>query len=724
MSTLPPLQLIVCQEGKSEASSEYAKMIHLALRGNLSERNPYVATRSDLAIPYRHFTESPDIDGAKLLNAASHSVVVVLYEKGIWKSNKWSKWLQSISSENDPSMSEHEIICLGIGCLGEQVKDDSSLSSQFTIVGTEDLEDDKTLSFGEHAERSTWFALYVLQACRQILTKDLYNDELISKQKLKLFISHAKKDSLPLANSLRSALKAKKYFSHWYDADDLPLSSDWRQAIREGAENSVVIVIRTEEYDKRPWCRQEFLWAEQCGVPIVAVEARNLLETKADILASQRVPTVRIPDGNLFRVLFIALKESLRILMLESTVKQLSKTNPLFTEASQVKLISCTPTLKHLAHMSDELRLAGEQTNTGKYHMIVHSDPLLSTELYQACKSFIEDRANLRTYITTTSLLPFMRQGSEELYTGSLKSSITKQKQRVNISISESVVDFPRLGINMQTVHDFTVNIAQAIMANEGIVVLGHDWRDDGIMQEMVRFAEEHQDVIINEDDREGMIENHAFWGSKVSLQDHQQKQLKGLIDIVKGEKPSDPILKPYDKLIGGNIPPELFLYTFARSLTVMREQMTADCIARICLGGKDMDPDNPKDAPKGRCPGVVEEAYMSCIVGQPLYISAILGGVSEQITLALDGKEASLKFDLSKAPRDQYSNPENKKHISKEHQLMESEKIIQYFTKFGIKKLSEINHLSSEENRALFNAKTIDEVRQLTLTGLSRHTH
>lgn len=275
----------------------------------------------------------------------------------------------------------------------------------------------------------------------------------------------------------------------------------------------------------------------------------------------------------------------------------------------------------------------------------------------------------------------------------------------------------------MQTVKDFTVNIAQSIMANEGIVVLGHDWREDGIMQEMVRFAEEHQDVITHEEDRDGMIENHIFWGSKTSLKAHEQQQLKGLLDIVEGKKPTDPILTEHNNLFG-NLPKELFNFTFARSLTEMRERMTSDCIARICIGGKDMDPENPSKGPNGRCPGVVEEAYMSCLAGKPLYISAILGGVSEQIALALENKEgtkASLKFDLPEAARIQYLDGENKESIPEDQRMIESEDLIQYFKDFGLVKLSGINKLSIEENLALFHAKTIDEVRLLTLTGLSR---
>ena len=160
-------------------------------------------------------------------------------------------------------------------------------------VGYDDLQKNNEYAFGEYAERSAWFALYVLQACRHLLARAIFRSEVDKeKLKLKLFISHAKKDSLPLAHSLRSALKQKEYFSTWYDATDLDGVDDWRQAIKDGVNNSVVIVLRTEKYDTRPWCRQEFVWADQCAVPIVCVEARNSLEYAADILAAKsRTPS-------------------------------------------------------------------------------------------------------------------------------------------------------------------------------------------------------------------------------------------------------------------------------------------------------------------------------------------------------------------------------------------------------------------------------------------------
>lgn len=74
-------------------------------------------------------------------------------------------------------------------------------------------------------------------------------------------------------------------------------------------------MLRTEVYEGRYWCKQEVLWADEYATPAVLVEARTGLDHPAGGLPFDRVPSVRIPDGNLLRILFLALREGLRFLL-------------------------------------------------------------------------------------------------------------------------------------------------------------------------------------------------------------------------------------------------------------------------------------------------------------------------------------------------------------------------------------------------------------------------
>jgi hypothetical protein len=409
-SLIPPLHLIICRKGDSQPVQGLAEAIQNAFRGNVTGEDSYLATISDLPVPIRNFSQCPtDFLPDRFLDQALHTLVVLLVDEKMQADKEWSSWIRKCESHVADSTGRHQIVAL---CMTDQVKKsftrvrhqpDERYSEK---VGYDDLQKNNEYAFGEYAERSAWFALYVLQACRHLLARAIFRSEVDKeKLKLKLFISHAKKDSLPLAHSLRSALKQKEYFSTWYDATDLDGVDDWRQAIKDGVNNSVVIVLRTEKYDTRPWCRQEFVWADQCAVPIVCVEARNSLEYAADILAASRVPTVRIPDGNLFRILFLVLKESLRILQLERRLRRLTVTHAGMGRAKERLLIPYTPNLRNLTYAAKVIAERRGENQAG-YNVILYADPPLTPELYQASKSYIEDQCGM-TYLLTPTLLPF-----------------------------------------------------------------------------------------------------------------------------------------------------------------------------------------------------------------------------------------------------------------------------------------------------------------------------
>ncbi|GEM_PF-1812368 len=724
-----PLNLVLCRHEGNEVSRTLASSVRIALRGNSGNRDVYLATLSDLPVPLRDFSVCPQksgFDPVPFLSRALHTQLVVFLDEEMERDKEWMSWLRKCLTVVTKANGRHHMVIM---CLDDSVKNRfQKLASRrkwqnYDVVGYEDRQKNNTPSFGEYAERPAWFSLYVFQCCRRLLTTAVFQTLKNKKvHKLRLFISHAKKDSLPLANSVRYALEKKEYFKTWYDAKDLAGVDDWRKEIKEGVRSSVVVVLRTEKYDTRPWCRQEFLWAEQCGVPIVCVEARTVLETGADALSSSRVPTVRIPDGNLFRVLFAALKESLRILRLQRLADQWKQVHAGVKKANYLNLIPYTPTLKQLTLASEGLNLMSKSAPRGgasgdDFGILLYADPPLSTELYQASKQFVESKAGMKTYLLTPSLLPFWAAqenvDNEEMITRSLAG------KKINISVSEEVRDLPRLGFTQDDVNEFTVQLAEAVIANEGIVALGHDWRDDGVMQHIYRIAEENQDMILDYTQRKGLVENYLYWGSKPALNAREQGHLKGILDFNVCEIPDDP---RFEGLLSiGDLPEELRGYAMARSLTVMRRQMTENTIARVCLGGRDMDRRKPERGPLGRCPGVVEEAYLSCLCDQPLYLSGLLGGVTARVIHALLGREASLEFELPDDVERYYTDESARPGDMEYEGPLPSAMILDYFAEYGLRRLSERNQLSEKENLRLFEATTLDEVRDLVLTGLSR---
>jgi hypothetical protein len=139
-------------------------------------------------------------------------------------------------------------------------------------------------------------------------------------EKLRIFISHAKFDGIFLAQSLKSAIDQVSELSVWYDAEDIEGGSDWLTGIQDAASICVFIAVRTNTYEQRKICRDEFMVALMDGVPIVVVDA--LMQPVSDSLPMpfSAVPNVRIPDGNTYRVLLTTLREHLRLLLMQASL--------------------------------------------------------------------------------------------------------------------------------------------------------------------------------------------------------------------------------------------------------------------------------------------------------------------------------------------------------------------------------------------------------------------
>ena len=105
---------------------------------------------------------------------------------------------------------------------------------------------------------------------------------------------------------------------------------------------------------------------------------------------------------------------------------------------------------------------------------------------------------------------------------------------------------------------------------------------------------------------------------------------------LVEGSQPSqEEVPESLDELfpVNGfrfksNTPAQRFAWT--RGLTAMRKQMTEEVQGRIIIGGK-------TKGFSGLYAGIFEEAWMSLLHGQPLYIAAAFGGVGYALRRALE---------------------------------------------------------------------------------------
>jgi hypothetical protein len=376
----PPLRLTILSSSDAMATSRARELERILDStasgigwhlGNL-ESPPLGAQPLGEKLELKVFSSAPPGDADAWLDATLHSVVIVLVDQKLFEDLGALDWLRACARHINPEEDRHLLVAVPFG----------ELEQQKWIAASEAFAEYQTLSWmtldSEPAGRADQLALHVLHAMIRVLATAVYRNP---DWRLRLFLSHAKLDGFYLAQSLRGFLGQQSWLGTFYDARDIEPGASWKRALRQAAGRSVLLALRTDIYEQRLWCRQEFRWAEVFGVPRVVVEARSSLVYPASELALDGAPTVRIPDGNLARVLFAALQTALRSLLFQRRVRELQQTGRLPT-GKGVKVLNVAPSIETLTSACQEL---GGAVAVGKRkrsrRLIIYPDPPLAEGL-------------------------------------------------------------------------------------------------------------------------------------------------------------------------------------------------------------------------------------------------------------------------------------------------------------------------------------------------------
>src|ERR1035438_5998864 len=396
MPAAAPLQIILFRHPDDLDAKRYEDAVLGALQGG-KDAVEYLATVEDLGIQTEIFSDAPPRTAGDMLDAFCHTLTVVFVDRALCDksgSSFWD-WLVQCWNHTDASAGRHAMLAVAM---------DERIGRAFSgkRPDLESLQLLQTFSLGEHAIRPAMLALRILHECRLLLATSLPP---IAGQKpghLRLFISHAKIDGLPLAHALKYQIEVLGWLEDFYDVDDLPAGRNWQRELERGVGSSLLIMLRTEVYDGRHWCRQEVLWADEYATPAVLVEARTGLNHPADFLPFDRVPTVRIPDGNLLRILFLALREGLRFLLFSRRVEEM-KTNGTLPKPLELRVFSFQPSMSALLRACRSLADSLEPASTPR--LILYPDPPLRAGLYEAAQALVSTYGPVGARLVTPNTL-------------------------------------------------------------------------------------------------------------------------------------------------------------------------------------------------------------------------------------------------------------------------------------------------------------------------------
>lgn len=242
----------------------------------------------------------------------------------------------------------------------------------------------------------------------------------------------------------------------------------------------------------------------------------------------------------------------------------------------------------------------------------------------------------------------------------------------VGISISEAE-DLAGTGFTRDDINLVTVELCRRLVALGAQVVLGHQWRPGGIMEQVTRFAQAYH--MESGASGQPIVHNVMAWPDKASLSEFDREQLKDLVRIYESEEP-----------LGR-----------AEALTAMRQRVTEIAKARICLSGK-------MNSYEGTMPGLIEETFLSVDQGEPVYLSAMMGGAAAALIECIRGRIAIGMLIASAA--------------------QPSERIRHFFDGSPDRRreaIAKLCWLHPNELDELFNAQNLDTIIQLSTRGMSR---
>lgn len=215
---------------------------------------------------------------------------------------------------------------------------------------------------------------------------------------VKLFISHAKKDGKEIAAKIRDVAHTNTALSTFFDAIDISYSHDWRNELQANVESCALLVVQTDAYASREWCRWEVLRAKKNNRPVVVVNAVREGEERGFPYLGN-APSIRWKHGvrntrQIRKILELILMEILRF---QYTYEFISKRPGLgsITKVRKHRILASPPELLTL------IRKATEDETRG--NVVIYPDPPLTTEELELLNEVTDDI----NYITPTMMAAY-----------------------------------------------------------------------------------------------------------------------------------------------------------------------------------------------------------------------------------------------------------------------------------------------------------------------------
>jgi hypothetical protein len=487
------------------------------------------------------------------------------------------------------------------------------------------------------------------------------------KKKLKIFISHSKRDKDNLgrvnAENLRDYLRKETKGDSFYDVNDIVDGFRFDKQIESAIKDSLLIVLFTNTYSSREWCRRELLTAKKYQIPAIAVFMVNGdIDRVFPYIGN--IPST-IYDGDWRPVLNLLFRTALdqyhELLLLDRLSDEGTSVLPFSPEAFSLSIVDVAK------------------------KKVLYPEPPLGPEEIEILQAIRPD---------TKFYTPMQY----------LAKDVDLKGKKVAISVSESD-NFESLGLSQAILKDLTVELSRHILIAKGRMVYGGDLRQEGYT-ELFKDLSYQYGQFEKTDSSHVYFDNYLAWPITTKLtEDIVADYAHNRVNLVKVEHAveCEGVVNLTEFL-----PPvgDSNLYLWGQSLTRMRETMEASVSARIIVGGRTR-------GFKGKMAGLLEEFKIAKDNHHPIYLVGGFGGIAGLLCATIRKEIPSNTF-LEEACKHDYYESLLKYYASKGQPIDYS--WIDNLTEYDLN-----NGLTPDENKRLFSTTNIMEIVSLVLHGLSK---